>query len=356
MQQKKALKPIAVANGDGGTGRGAVLVLRTIFKDFPTVDVPMDVKTRIGTKDACIDDAVKAFIECGSGFKNSTASNNKEIKNAGYKSANIIMRSKMGVFAMMRFLQGSGGRYEELCGVLRYGCGGIYDEKSCEVKEINGAQTAVITQHLNLDNLRPFAELALMQAKKYNLHLILASKPTISKSQTLFTDAIENVWKEAGLIAGRDKDYHLELTDMAMAYLPVIHNEGTNKGGFLLVADNENGDTGSDIVDHQNGKNLMGSEVYCIQNSTIFSFQELPGGTADKMETGELVDDNFFNPSAIILALAGAFEKVNPDYKPFFEAVRKETLEYLADDNYVKDTEFMLQSITERVREFEFAE
>lgn len=355
------LKPIGFANGDGGTGRGATMVRETIFKDFPTIDVLVTVQTRLGTNDQCIHDAVDAFLKCGAGFKNSTASNDPRITEAGMKSANILMRPLAGAYALLRLLQGP-GRYPNMCGTLRYAHGGFYDEQSCFVDTIKGVRTAIISQHMNLDDLKPFAELAARIQKQHDLHLILSSKKTIAESELLFFKEITNTWKELGLVAGKKKDengniwtghYHHELTDIALADLPIVTADGSecSNGRFLHVADNPNGDTSSDIIDLQHGNHAMGSTVYCMQNGKIFTYEELPGGTADGKTTGPLKGNKFLSPVGIILGMCSAFEQVNPNHKMFFTAVKNEMWNYL--NNTAKedrDTEVMIPLIAEKTR------
>lgn len=355
------LNPIGFANGDGGTGRGATMVRETIFANFPTIDVPVTVGARLQTNDQCIRDAVNAFLRCGAGFKNSTASNDPRIIEAGMKSANILMRPLAGAYALLRLLQGP-GRYPNMCGTLRYAHGNFYDEQSCNIKIIDGKKTAVIVQHMDIDDLVPFAQLAIRIQKEFGWHLILSSKSTIADSEKLFRTTTENVWKEAGLIAGEAKDsegniwtgnFHHELTDIALANLPIISADGSEcaKGGFLHVADNANGDTSSDLIDLQHGNRVMGSTVYCMQHGKIFTYEELPGGTADGKTTGTLKGKKFLSPVGIIFAMASAFETVNPEHKVFFDQVRINTLDYISNTpKEERDTEVMVSKIAEQTQ------
>ncbi len=364
---KQKLKPIGFANGDGGTGRGAKLVREIIFGEFQTMDVPLTVEARLDTDDKCIAEAVKIFRLCGAGFKNSTASNDPRIKEKKWKSANIAMRPLAGAFGLLRMLQGP-GKYPNLCGTLRYAHGGFYDEVSCVVEKKNGRRVATITQNMDLDDLYPFAKLGIKVAKGFDLHLILSSKSTIANSELLFRMEIEQVWGAAGLIAGEAKtkdgkiwtgDFHHELTDIAIASLPIVTAEGTPyaNGKFLHVADNPTGDTGSDTVDLQHGNHVMGSRVYCIdENGEEFTYEELPGGTADGKTTGPLKGSQFLSPVGIIYGMTAAFEKVNPQKKPFFDKVRKLTLDYVLNTSKnERDTEVMINKIAEETSELAVA-
>lgn len=354
------LNPIGFANGDGGTGRGATMARELIFGKFPTVDVPVTVEARLDTNDKCIEDAVKAFIQCGAGFKNSTASNDPRIREKKWKSANIVMRPMLGAYAMLRLLQGP-GFYPKPCGTLRYAHGGFYDEQSCVEEMIDGVRTAVITQHLNLDDLPLFAKLAIDTFHAHNLHLILSSKKTIANSELLFYSEVSSTLKAGGLQEGVEKDdagnmwtgdFHHELTDMALAHLPIKSAIGSKcaEGGFLHLADNPTGDSSSDIIDFQHGNNVMSSTVHCAdKNRNLFTYEELPGGTADGKTTGPLKGAKFLSPVGIIFGMASAFEKVNPGEKYFFDEVRRLTLDYvLKTPKEERDTEVMLHQIAEK--------
>ncbi|MCX6755460.1 MAG: isocitrate/isopropylmalate family dehydrogenase [Candidatus Nomurabacteria bacterium] len=361
MTKIKEFKPIAFINADGGTGRAAKIVRETIFEEFPTVDIPMTVEERIRTNDNCIKEAVEALRKCGTGFKNSTASDHPKIKELGWKSANILMRPEVGAFGILRILQGP-GRYKDICGVLRYAYGGFYDEKSCDIQIIKGRRVAVSTQHMDLDGLRPFAILANEIAKRQNLHIILSSKSTIAETQRLFRTEIEKVWEEFGLTRGEaynkkgeiwTGNFHHELSDVLLAGLPIVTADGTPfaNGKFLHVADNEVGDISTDIIDWQHGNRVMGSRVYCENpDGSQFIYEELPGGTADKMTTGEMIGDNFLNPIGIIFAMAASFEKVNPEQSEFFNEVRKYALNYIkiVPKKAERDTEKMINMIREK--------
>lgn len=316
-------KPIVFMNGDSGTGMVAPKVLESIFSNYPTINVPLTVADRVNTNDACIARAVSEIQRVGVGFKNSTASKDPRIIQAGLGSANIKMRPMAGAYGILRLLQ-IAINYDNICGTLRYAHGGFYDEQSCVIKNIDDRETAVITTQFDLKDLTPFAELALEISKRFNLDLVLSSKNTIAKSETLFKERIEAIWNKADVV------WKHKLTDIALAELPVkTALGGSKKGNFLHVADNVNGDNSSDIIDHQNGGFVMGSDVHCIKDGKKFTYFELPGGTADDYVTGDLPGRNFLNPSSIILGLCNAFQVVNPDDKPFFDVVKSSIADYL---------------------------
>lgn len=318
------LQPIVFMNGDGGVGVVAPIVLEKIFPGFPTIDVPLTVEDRIRTNDDCINVAVQEVLNVGSGFKNSTASADPKIKNTGKKSANIILRPKLGAYGILRLLEYS-IRYQKICGTLRYAHGGFYDEIHCQIKNFGGKEIAIIQQRMDISDLKDFAELAFQISQEKELELILSSKSTIATSEKLFRERVEVVWKELGV------DWKHKLTDIALAELPVeTALNGSRSGGFLHVADNVTGDNSSDIIDHQNGDFTMGSVVYCKKkNGKKFSYHELPGGTCDDYLKGTLPGRNFLNPAPIIFGLCNAFESVNPDQKSFFDQIKKTTIYYL---------------------------
>ncbi len=350
-------KPIGFANGDGGTGRGAKMVRERIFGSFPMIEVPVTVEARLDTNDGCLTDALNAFRECGAGFKNSTASNDPRMIERRMISANIRMRAEAGVYAILRALQGP-GRYERSCGVLRLATGGFYDERSCEQQLIDGKDVAVVTQHLDLLKLEMFATRAMRIAKAQGWHLVLLSKSTIAPSEQLFRERIEHLWKANGLKAGETRggvwtgDFHHELTDIGLASLPIETAAGRtpfSRGNFLLVTDNMNGDSASDIIDHQHGNYVMGSKLFCVLDGLPFTYEELSTGTADDKATGPLTGRNFLSPAGIIFAMAAAIEAVNPHQRRFLDAVRGEMLAYLAlTPPAERDTEAMIDQIAKR--------
>ena len=360
VPMQNTLKPFVFINGDGGTGRGAEMVRRIIFANLPTVDVPLHVDARLQTKDQCIADAVEALKLHGSGFKNSTASNDSRIVAAGLKSANIAMRPMARAFCMLRMLQSS-GKYSLGGGVARFAHGGFYDETSFQIiqKGVRGRRVAYTSQKMDVDALVPFAELASQIAEKHGFHIVLSSKSTIAESEFCFRQEIERVWKSLELEPGEAKngawtgDYHHELTDVALAGLATPGTPFAD-GGMLMVCDNPNGDTASDIMDFIHGGRSMGSRVYCETDKPgqWFSYEELPGGTADGKTTGPLRGKNFLFPLPIIFAMCSAAEKVNPDQKTFFDAVRRETVKYLEETPTEKrDTEAMIAQVADQSRD-----
>lgn len=359
MTYHPSLKSICLANGDGGTGRGATLARETIFRLFPTEDVSVYVTARLDTGDTCIDQALAAFRRCGAGFKNSTASDDPRIKARGMKSANIVLRPRAGAYALLRLLQAT-SEYPHMSGILRFACGGFYDERDFQVVQTQhgGPRVGRIIQEVNISAMTAYAKLALRLREERALRLILASKSTIARSEEFFRKEVESVWMAAGLTPGvtRDKggniwtnDYHHELTDVALASIPMNARSGTpwTHAPFLGCFDNPNGDSASDILEFQCGARVMGSQV-CCQNpdGSEFSYEELPGGTADGKTHGSLRGNNFLDPTSIIFALCSAYERVNPEQKAFFDAVRRETLAYC--NNTPKgdrDTEALMDAV-----------
>ncbi len=356
---KKDLKPICFMQGDHGAGRVAEIVRNSIFKTFPSHDVPMTVDSRVSTLDECIDEAVKWLLYCGSGVKISTASEDERIERLKLGSANVRMRNKLNVVGFER-INPFPGRYKDICGVLRYGSGGIYGEKSCFIENRNGVEVAVITQEMNVSNLKPFAEIAMSLAKDYGLHLVLGTKKTICRAEKIIYDRISTIWKGAGLTEGRTQNttdwthhWHHQLTDDLGADLPVLNGERKNAfaiGKFLAVVNNENGDTFADVVDRQDGRRVMSSRVHFLHNGRLLNYEEMPGGTAPLMATGLLEGKTFFNPIGIIFAFCSAYEKVNFEYRPFFETIRNYSMSYLKENRRSKrNTEQMIDYITHNV-------
>ena len=313
---------IGFVNAEGGTGRVAPLVRDIIFPDFPTVDVLMDVETRIATKDACVEKAVEIFLTCGSGFKNSTASDTEILKENGMSSANKKFRTDLGAYAIERIIDGP-GRYKIKCGVLRYMHGDIYDEVFVSKKVSDGQNSLLVIQSMNTDDLIPFAKLAKEISDRDSLDLILATKSSICESENLFRKTIEEVWFT------ENAKWQHKLTDTGLSELPVISSGGTNEGGFLFVTGNANGDSAASIVDHQHGNYVMTSALHCLHNKKKYIFEELSGGTADIFTDGPLSGDTFLNPFGIILGFAKAFKRVNPSYSDFFDAVKAESISYI---------------------------
>ena len=339
----KNLKPFAFCNGDESTRRGASMVREIVFKDFPTIDVDTGVQARIESNDACIQEAAKAIRECGSGVKISTASNAPEIKAKGWKSANILLRPLCGAFGMYRMTMAPGG-YKNPVAVFRYGSGDFYSEKSCDLQTIDGHETAVITQHMNVADMTKFAEVAAKKAKLYGMKIVLSSKWTISEGEKLLIDRTKPVLEKAGLTFGENRgegDFWMELTDIAAARIPL--NVGGDEGNWMIVTGNANGDTMADIADFQHGNNAMGSEVICRDG---FSYHELPGGTAPGRQHSDFKGDKFFSPVGTLVAFCGAVTDLNPQAKPYTDAVMAATVAYMKNtDKAERCTQTMLEYV-----------
>lgn len=320
------LKPYAFCNGDESTRRAALMVKDIVFPDFPSKDVDTGVEARIATNDECIGLAAEAIRECGSGVKISTASNHDKIKEKGWKSANILLRPLAGAIGMFRMTMAP-GRFKSPVAVLRYGSGDFYSETNCEVKQINGLETAVITQEMVVEDLYPFAKIAAEKAKKLGLKVVVSSKWTIAKGEQFLSERVSQVLDEAGLKKGGYRgqgDYWLELSDIAAARIPI--NVGGDEGGWMIITGNANGDTMADIADFQHGGNAMGSEVICREG---FSFYELPGGTAPDLLDKEWKGDTFFSPVGTLVSFCGAISDINPQAKGYCDAVMKAMSVYL---------------------------
>ena len=343
---KNLLNPWVYIAGDQAVGQAADMAVNTIFKHYPRVDCPMTVEERIRTNDACIQVAVDSLMEYGGGVKISTASGHEEIQKLGWDSANIVMRPMVGAYAILRFLFAD-GFYKKPCGVLRYPHGGIYDEKSFRtvIDEETGEIFGIVTQHINLSRLDSFAEIACQVAKQKGLQLILSSKFTICESEKEFKESIEKVLHKNGLV--EKKDYINKLTDVAIADLP-----NSDTGGFLLICNNQDGDTASDVIDFRHGTRSMGSQVFCLKDGNYFSYEELPGGTApDKFGT-DLKGANFINPMAIIQAITSEIERLNPGEKAYMDSVMESARKYL--DQTVpeyRSTSEMIQFIESSVQQ-----
>jgi len=346
----RSLRPFAFCNGDDSTRRGATMVRDIVFGDFPSIDVDTGVEARLETNDDCIRAANDAIRTCGSGVKISTASNDQRIKDKGWKSANILLRPLCGALGMFRMTMAPGG-YKNPVAVFRYGSGDFYSEKSCEIRNINGLETAVITQEMVIDDLVRFAELAADKAGKYGMKMVLSSKWTISQGEKLIIDRIRPVWLQRGLIEGETRgkgDFWLEITDFAAARIPL--NVGGDEGGWMIVTGNANGDTMADIADFQHGNNAMGSEVICRDG---FSYHELPGGTAPGRKDSDFKGDKFFSPVGTLVAFSGAISDLNPQSKPYCDAVMAATVDYL--NNTPQDqrcTQSMLEFIAKEARRY----
>jgi isocitrate dehydrogenase len=340
------LKPFAFCNGDESTRRGADMVRQIVFGDFPSVDADTGVEARLKTNDECIKIAADAIRECGSGVKISTASNDPRIKEKGWKSANILLRPLCGAIGMYRMTMGPGG-YKKPVAVFRYGSGDFYSEKSCELKQIDGHEVAVITQHLNVSDFKPFAEMAVKKAKEYSLKPILASKWTISEGEKLIIDRVKPVLVAHGMKEGEKRgtgDFWCEITDVAAALVPI--SAGGDQGGWMIITGNANGDTIADIADFQHGNNTMGSEVICRDG---FSYHELPGGTAPGRQFSDFKGDQFFSPVGTLVAFCGSINDLNPQARSYCDAVMAATIEYMGNtDKAARCTQTMLEFVAKQ--------
>lgn len=321
------LKPFAFCNGDDSTRRGADMVRRIVFADFPSIDADTGVEARLATNDECIKQAADAIRTCGSGVKISTASNDPRIKDKGWKSANILLRPLCGAIGMYRMTMAPGG-YKRPVAVFRYGSGDFYSEKSCDIQRIDGLETAVIRQEMVIEDLTRFGEIAADKAAKHGLKMIISSKWTISEGEKLIVDRVKPVWNARGLTEGETRghgDFWMEIADVAAARIPL--NVGGDAGGWMIVTGNANGDTMADIADFQHGNNAMGSEVICRDG---FSYHELPGGTAPGRKDSDFKGNQFFSPVGTLVSFCGAISDVNPQAKPYCDAVMDATVDYIA--------------------------
>ncbi len=334
-------KPYVYGRGDETVRRVGDMIQEKLFGSIPVEIVDLGVEARIASQDGVLSDFLSALKNCGAGVKMSTASDDPRVLEAlqagtlKKKSVNILLRPGAGVVGMLRMIPAPKG-YSKPVAVFRYGSGGFYEEQSCEVMDKDGTKTAAYTTHMNLDNLAPFAELAMKLARQYGLALRVSSKWTIAKSEALFADGITSVWDAAGA------EYKRILTDVGLATIAT-----DREGGWLWLFDNPNGDSGSDIVDWIDGSRTMGSTLFCKDGS---SYEELPGGTApDKMET-DLTGSNFFNPSGAIYAFISAIEQANPELSGWLGQVREAAIGYL--DNTPdgsRGTEAMIDSVASAV-------
>lgn len=345
---KTHLKPFAFCNGDESTRRGADMVRTIVFGDYPSIDADTGVEARLATNDECIREAAKAIRECGSGVKISTASNDPRIKEKGWKSANILLRPLCGAIGMYRMTMAPGG-YKKPVAVFRYGSGDFYSEKSCTIEMIDGQETAVITQHMNVGDLTRFAEIAADKAKTFGLKMVLSSKWTISEGEKLIIDRVKPVLLKRGLVEGETRgegDFWMEITDVAAARLPL--NVGGDEGGWMIITGNANGDTMADIADFQHGNNAMGSEVICRDG---FSYHELPGGTAPGRQFSDFKGDKFFSPVGTLVSFCGAIADLNPGERPYCDAVMAATVEYMNNTPKAERcTQTMLETVAKEAR------
>lgn len=300
------LKSIVFANGDQTAGMVAELVATSLFSQFPLIRIPCGIADRLLTNDKCIIDISTAMKQYGAGVKISTGTDDVRILNAGLGSANIKLREQMGVVGILRLIEQPKG-YEKPCAIFRYGSGGFYEERTCEVVTENGIEYAVVTSRMNITNLAEFAKLAMQIATKYELAIHVSSKWTIAPSEKIFADRITAVFDAAGF------SYHKDLTDVALAKVATDRT-----GGWLWLFDNPNGDSAADVVDWTDGTRSMTSTLMC--NGGI-QYEEMPGGTApDKFET-DLLGPNFFNPIGIIGCFVRAIAAVNPDQQLYLQGM-----------------------------------
>lgn len=324
------------------------MVRTIVFGDYPSIDADTGVEARLATNDECIVAAAKAIRECGSGVKISTASNDPRIKEKGWKSANILLRPLCGAIGMYRMTMAPGG-YKKPVAVFRYGSGDFYSEKGCKIEMINGQETAVITQHMNVGDLKRFAEIAADKAKLFDLKMVLSSKWTISEGEKLIIDRVKPVLLGRGLVEGETRgegDFWMEITDVAAARLPL--NVGGDEGGWMIITGNANGDTMADIADFQHGNNAMGSEVICRDG---FSYHELPGGTAPGRQFSDFKGDKFFSPVGTLVSFCGAISDLNPSEKGYCDAVMAATVDYMNNTPKAQRcTQTMLEFVAKEAR------
>jgi isocitrate dehydrogenase len=327
-------KPVVFMNGDDSTRRGALMVKDILYSDFNFIDADTGVNARISSDDQCIAEAARLLAEHGAGIKISTASNDPRIVAKGWKSANIILRPLAGVVGMYRMTHGNGA-YKKPVSVMRFGSGDFYAEQSCEPTVLDGHDTRIITQHLNVADLHPFAVAAAKRAKQFNMQMVISSKWTISEGETYLPNICEEEFSKAGLQAGEWRgqgDYYREIADMCAAYIPVNVTPAADcamsydNGGWMVVCGNANGDTFADIADLQHGNNKMGSECICRNGS---SYYELPGGTAPGRKDSDFKGNKFFSPMATLIAFAGAITTANPEAKSYCDAIFAKAEEYM---------------------------
>ncbi len=308
-----SLKPIVFINGDQTAAVVADLVAG-IFVPFPIIRAPCDIPVRLRTSDGCVTDISSALKRYGAGVKISTATDDARIARAHLGSANIKLRGQMGVVGILRLIERPQG-YEKPCAIFRYGSGGFYDERSCDVSMKNGVEYATVSSHINLTDLSEFARMAMAIAKMHGLDIHVSSKWTIAKSEKIFADRITAVFDGAGF------PYVKDLTDVGLAKVAT-----DRKGGWLWLFDNPNGDSASDVVDWIDGTRSMTSTLMCRGG---VQYEEMPGGTApDKLGT-DLKGRNFFNPVGIIGCFARAILAVNPREKPWMDRLLACTEAYL---------------------------
>lgn len=351
------LKQVVFMNGDDSTRRGASMVADILFRDFPFVLCDTGVESRIATNDECITEAAKQLAKFRAGIKISTASDDPRIKERGWKSANIKLRPLARVVGMYRQTMAP-GKYQRPVAVMRFGSGDFYTEKSCEPTQTNdGLAACRITQEFITAYLPPFAEAAADRAKTNGLQMVVSSKWTISNGEKLLPDACDQIFLARGLKKGEGRgqgDYYREIADMCAAYIPTnVGPQGTecamsgDRGGWMIVTGNANGDTFADIADLQHGGNSMGSECITFDG---YSYFELPGGTAPGRKDSNFKGVKFFSPMGTLVSFCGAIVSVNPHLRAFTDAIMSSAVEYM-ENTPERDrcTQTMLEGIRKAV-------
>ena len=326
MEENMGLQPFVFACGDESPAVISQIVVDDIFGQCPRVDVPLNVPHRVETNDACIAEFAKQLSMFGAGAKMSTATDHPDIKRLGLSSANIKLRKMAGVVGMIRMTHHP-LNYDKPVIVLRYASGDYYNETGVELVEENGVEFMDVTTRTNLSDLTPFAEMGIKLAREHGFRLRASSKYTVSESERIFMDHITDVFHEHGLVEWTKDapgDYRKILTDLGLAR---IANE--MDGGWCWLLGNANGDTGSDIAEIRDGSRSMGSTLFCRDGAF---YEELPGGTAPDFlgcENWVKPDGTPFNPTGIILSIAAAVERANPDHAQWIDSIRAATATYI---------------------------
>ena len=308
------LNPYVFARGDETTALVGQLIVERIFGNVPRIDIPLSVEQRLATNDSCIGKFAAALRKYGAAAKMSTASADPRILEAGFGSANILLRNEMDVLGIWRMVQHP-RNYETPVGVFRYGSGGFYNETDYQIVEEDGEIFGYSTTQMNLSNIEPFARIAANLASEHKLKIMVCSKHTIAPSEAEFNKRVLEAL-EKSCVQGVSV-----LTDVAVA------TQATNlKGGVLYIMDNPNGDTGSDVIDWADGSRTMGSTLYC---KGYIKYEELPGGTAPDLLKTDLEGQTFFNPMGTILAIGSAIVTANPDLKDKVDLVTLEGAKYV---------------------------
>lgn len=332
------INPIAYIIGDDTVAKVGKMIRNHL--NIPCTLIDLSVENRLSTEDGCIEEAVDAIKLCGTGFKESTASDDVRIKAKKMKSANILLRPAMGGYGMARILLNP-KTYQKPCGVFRYGHGGIYDVKSHKIENypqehaLAGEEYIVEQIETNLSGLILAADKAAEIAQEYGFKLFIASKWTIAPFEKIFMDRVTSYWSEKQI------SYEKRLTDTMMANLPP---NTMGDGEFLVFFLNEAGDSGSDVIDVQDGSRSMTSTVYCRGG---FCYEELPGGTAPTLLNTDLCGENFFNPYGSINGMVSSVITVNPAAKVWGADVSSKAKKYLAETPNERSTEKMISVLPE---------